>query len=228
LLIGLVIPTLLGTLLVASGAGALNQLFERPFDAQMKRTARRPLASGRVKPSDVLWFGVSLSLVGAMYLALAVNALSALLAVATLLCYLFVYTPLKRKTALCTFIGAFPGAVPPLIGWAAACRRGGEFLRNLPERRCFAGSNSRQSDSCDGAPHRLRLSDRWRRAELDLLLLQRELCSSQIKSRGKEVARRVDHLSSGRLDSYDAGQYIGSLEFDAGANMTWKKLSSRP
>lgn len=115
-----VIPTLVGTLLVASGAGALNQFVERSFDAQMRRTARRPLASGRVKPFDVLWFGVSLSLVGAVYLALAVNALSALLAAATLLSYLFLYTPLKRKTALCTLIGAFPGAVPPLIGWAAA------------------------------------------------------------------------------------------------------------
>ncbi len=115
-----VIRTLLGTLLVASGAGALNQFFESSFDAQMKRTARRPLASGRVKPIEVLWFGVSLSLVGAVYLALGVNVLSASLAVATLLSYLFLYTPLKRKTPLCTLVGAFPGAVPPLIGWAAA------------------------------------------------------------------------------------------------------------
>jgi heme o synthase len=115
-----VIRTLLGTLLVASGAGALNQFFERSFDAQMKRTARRPLASGRVKPMDVLWFGVSLSLVGAVYLALGVNVLSASLAVATLLSYLLLYTPLKRKTPLCTLVGAFPGAAPPLIGWAAA------------------------------------------------------------------------------------------------------------
>ena len=105
---------------MASGAGALNQFFERSFDAQMKRTARRPLASGRVKPMDVLWFGVSLSLVGAVYLALGVNVLSASLAVATLLSYLLLYTPLKRKTPLCTLVGAFPGAAPPLIGWAAA------------------------------------------------------------------------------------------------------------
>jgi heme o synthase len=116
----LVIHTLLGTLLVASGTGTLNQFIERSFDAQMRRTARRPLASGRLKASHVLRFGISLSLAGTIYLALAVNFLASLLALVTLLSYLFLYTPLKRKTSLCTLIGAFPGAVPPLIGWAAA------------------------------------------------------------------------------------------------------------
>ncbi len=115
-----VIHMLLGTLLVAGGTGTLNQFLERSFDAQMRRTARRPLASGRLNASHVLWFGVSLSLVGTVYLALAVNVLTSLLAVVTLLSYLFLYTPLKRKTPLCTLIGAFPGAVPPLLGWAAA------------------------------------------------------------------------------------------------------------
>jgi heme o synthase len=115
-----IISTLLGTLLVASGAGTLNQFVERSFDAQMRRTARRPLASGRIESSRARWFGISLSLAGIVYLALAVNVLSSLLALATLLTYLFLYTPLKRKTPLCTLIGAFPGAVPPLIGWAAA------------------------------------------------------------------------------------------------------------
>ena len=86
----------------------------------MRRTARRPVASGGIEPSHALWFGVSLSLAGAVYLALAVNVLASLLAVVTLLSYLFLYTPLKRKTPLCTLVGAFPGAVPPLIGWAAA------------------------------------------------------------------------------------------------------------
>jgi len=119
----LIIHTLLGTLLVASGAGTLNQFLERSFDAQMRRTARRPLASGRLKASHVLCFGISLSLAGTIYLALAVNFLASLLAVITLLSYLFLYTPLKRKTPLCTLIGAFPGAVPPLIGWAAASGR---------------------------------------------------------------------------------------------------------
>jgi len=110
----------LGTLLVASGTGTLNQYIERRFDAQMRRTARRPLAAGRLKSSAVLWFGIVLSVVGSVYLAVAVNLLSSVLAIATLLSYLFFYTPLKRKTPLCTLVGAFPGAMPPLIGWAAA------------------------------------------------------------------------------------------------------------
>jgi heme o synthase len=112
--------TLLGTLLVASGTGTLNQYIERHFDGQMRRTARRPLAAGRLKPYAVFWFGVALSAVGGAYLATAVNELASLLAMLTLLSYLFVYTPLKRKTPLCTLVGAFPGAMPPLIGWAAA------------------------------------------------------------------------------------------------------------
>ena len=118
--IQLIIHTLLGTLLVASGTGTLNQYLERVYDAQMRRTARRPVASGRIKCSHALWFGISLSLLGTVYLALAVNVLASLLALTTLLTYLFLYTPLKRRTPWCTLIGAFPGAVPPLIGWAAA------------------------------------------------------------------------------------------------------------
>jgi heme o synthase len=113
------IHTLVGTLLVASGAATLNQFLERSFDAKMRRTARRPLAAGRLSPLNVLGFGIALSVAGALYLA-ALNRLTALLAVLTLLGYLFLYTPLKRKTPLCTLVGAFPGAVPPLIGWAAA------------------------------------------------------------------------------------------------------------
>ena len=115
-----VIHTLLGTLLVAGGTGTLNQYIERRFDAQMRRTARRPLASGRIESSHALWFGISLSVAGTVYLALAVSGLASLLAVVTLLSYLFLYTPLKRKTPLCVLLGAFPGAMPPLIGWAAA------------------------------------------------------------------------------------------------------------
>src|ERR1700751_1049623 len=119
----LALHTLLGTLLMAGGTGTLNQFIERSFDAQMRRTARRPLAAGGLKASHVFWFGIASSVAGAAYLALAVNVLASLLAVVTLLSYLFLYTPLKRKTPLCTLIGAFPGAVPPLIGWAAACGR---------------------------------------------------------------------------------------------------------
>jgi protoheme IX farnesyltransferase len=115
--------TLVGTILVASGAATLNQLIELRFDAQMRRTARRPLVLRIIEPSRALWFGVSLSAIGAIYLAVTTNALASLLSILTLLGYLFLYTPLKRKTPLCTLIGALPGATPPLIGWAAACGR---------------------------------------------------------------------------------------------------------
>jgi heme o synthase len=103
--------TLLGTLLVASGTATLNQYIERRFDAQMRRTSRRPLAAGRLEPFRVLWFGVAVSAVGSIYLAIAVNPLASGLSIVTLLTYLFLYTPLKRKTPLCTLVGAFPGAV---------------------------------------------------------------------------------------------------------------------
>jgi protoheme IX farnesyltransferase len=114
------IHTLLGTVFVASGAATLNQLIELRYDAQMRRTARRPLASGRIAPSHALWLGVLLSVFGLVYLAISTNALASLLAALTLLSYLFLYTPLKRITPLCTLVGAIPGATPPLIGWAAA------------------------------------------------------------------------------------------------------------
>ena len=119
----LLVHTLVGMLLVASGAGALNQFVERRFDTHMRRTARRPLASGRLEPVAVLWFGILLSCAGGIYLAMVVNALASLLAALTLLSYLFLYTPRKRRTPLCTLVGAFPGAMPPLIGWAAASGR---------------------------------------------------------------------------------------------------------
>jgi heme o synthase len=111
---------LAGTLLVASGTATLNQYVERQFDARMRRTKRRPLAAGRIEPAHALWFGITLSVSGAIYLAVAVNTLASLLTVLTLLSYLLIYTPLKRKTPLCTLAGAVPGAAPPLIGWAAA------------------------------------------------------------------------------------------------------------
>jgi protoheme IX farnesyltransferase len=112
--------TLVGTLLVAGGTGTLNQWIERRFDALMRRTARRPVAAGRIESSHALAFGLFLCTAGAIELAVAVNALSSVLAVLTMASYLLVYTPLKRKTSLCTVVGAFPGAAPPLIGWAAA------------------------------------------------------------------------------------------------------------
>lgn len=114
------IHTLIGTLMVASGTATLNQWMERVFDGQMRRTANRPLPSGRVSSTEALMFGLILSIGGGIYLTLLVNRLAALLAISTLLSYLLIYTPLKRKTPLCTLLGAFPGAMPTLIGWAGA------------------------------------------------------------------------------------------------------------
>ncbi len=110
--------TLIGTLLVASGTATLNQWMEKTWDGQMRRTANRPLPAGRIKSNEALLFGVILSISGGVYLALLVNGLASLLATSTLLSYLFIYTPLKRRTPLCTLLGAFPGAMPTLIGWA--------------------------------------------------------------------------------------------------------------
>src|SRR6202521_1835885 len=110
------INTLIGTLLVASGTATLNQWMERVWDGQMRRTASRPLPAGRIGAREALAFGILLSVAGGLYLAVAVNLSSALLGIATLLSYLLIYTPLKRKTPLCTLLGAFPGAMPTLIG----------------------------------------------------------------------------------------------------------------
>jgi protoheme IX farnesyltransferase len=112
--------TVFGTTLIAAGTSALNHYFERDTDAVMRRTASRPLPSGQLRPREAFWFGMSLISIGTLYLALATNTLATLLGVATSVVYLCAYTPLKRKTTLATMVGAFPGAVPPLIGWAAA------------------------------------------------------------------------------------------------------------
>ena len=117
---GLLAHSLLGTALLAAGAAALNQLLERDLDARMRRTENRPLPSGRLRPDSVLLFGGLCSAGGLIYLALAVNLLTSLLGAATLVSYLFIYTPLKRRTTLNTAIGAIPGALPPLMGWTAA------------------------------------------------------------------------------------------------------------
>ena len=111
--------TLLGTLLVASGTGTLNQYIERETDAFMRRTARRPLPAGRLSSAQAFWFGIFLSMAGGAELWVAANPLTSTLALLTLGSYLLFYTPLKKKTPLCTLVGAFPGAMPPLIGWAA-------------------------------------------------------------------------------------------------------------
>jgi protoheme IX farnesyltransferase len=116
----LLIHTLAGTLLVASGTATLNQLIERDADALMRRTSLRPLPARRMPALHALLFGIFLSIAGGAYLLVAVNALACILAMSTLLTYLLIYTPLKKRTPWCTFLGAFPGAAPPLIGWAGA------------------------------------------------------------------------------------------------------------
>ncbi len=112
--------TIFGTTLIAAGASALNHYLERATDARMRRTASRPLPSGQLQPAEALWFGAGLAVTGALYLALASGALASVLGAATCASYLAAYTPLKKRTTLATLVGAFPGAVPPLIGWAAA------------------------------------------------------------------------------------------------------------
>ena len=116
----LMFHTLFGTALVASGASALNQLLEREHDAKMRRTASRPLPSGRMQPATVAIFGGACSVAGLVYLAVAVNLLTSVLGAVTLISYLFIYTPLKRVTWTNTLVGAIPGALPPLMGWTAA------------------------------------------------------------------------------------------------------------
>lgn len=116
----LMLHTMLGTALLASGAAALNQLLEREYDARMRRTQGRPLPAGHLTPEMVLLFGGVCSVAGIIYLALAVNLLTSVLGAITLLTYLFLYTPLKRVTWLNTAVGAIPGAIPPLMGWTAS------------------------------------------------------------------------------------------------------------
>jgi protoheme IX farnesyltransferase len=111
---------LLGTALLAGGGAALNELLEREYDAKMRRTQDRPLPSGRLKPQTVLVVGCMSAIVGLGYLAQAVNLATSLVGAVSLVCYLFVYTPLKRVTWLNTLAGAVPGALPPVIGWTAA------------------------------------------------------------------------------------------------------------
>jgi protoheme IX farnesyltransferase len=109
-----------GTALAAGGAAALNQWWEHKYDAIMIRTQMRPIPSGRMTPREGLIVGTLLGLGGVIYLAAAVNFISALLAAATIAIYLFAYTPLKRISTANTLVGAIPGALPPLIGWTAA------------------------------------------------------------------------------------------------------------
>jgi len=118
--LALLLNTLLGTALVAAGTSALNQYVEREEDGLMLRTRRRPLPAGRMEPVHALAFAACISVAGLLHLLLTVNLTTAGLAALTLLSYVFVYTPLKRVSSLCTLVGAIPGALPPLGGWTAA------------------------------------------------------------------------------------------------------------
>ena len=117
---GRLLSTLFGTWLVASGSAALNELLERRSDALMPRTRNRPLPAGRLSPDAALLIGFTLVVGGLACLYFLVNLFAATLAALTMATYLFAYTPLKRRTTLNTLVGAIPGALPPMIGWAAA------------------------------------------------------------------------------------------------------------
>jgi heme o synthase len=139
--------TLLGTALAAAGTLALNQLLEREVDARMERTRRRPLPAGRLHPGAAAVFGAGLAAAGLGVLTLGVNLASGLTTALILVSYLFVYTPLKRRSSLCTLLGAIPGALPPVTGWLAAGGRIGPeplvlfgilFLWQLPHTLAIA------------------------------------------------------------------------------------------
>jgi len=116
----LLLHTLAGTALVAGGAGAFNMYLERNLDGLMRRTARRPIPSGRLQSGEALVFALLMSCLGMVYLFFLVNPLASLLSALTFVSYLFLYTPMKTRTWLCTLVGALPGALPTTIGWSAA------------------------------------------------------------------------------------------------------------
>ncbi len=116
----LLLNSVVATALLAAGTGALNQWWERDSDAKMRRTENRPLPAGRISANSSLAFGVGISIAGLIYMWTAVNPLSAVIGFLTLASYVLVYTPLKTRSPLATFIGAFPGAAPLLLGWTAA------------------------------------------------------------------------------------------------------------
>jgi len=115
----LLVSVFVGTALAAAGAQALNQWMEHSQDAKMSRTMNRPIPSGRLKPFRAFLFGLTLSLAGLVLIFKTTNLLCFFLTAMTLVSYLLIYTPLKRITPLCTYVGAIPGALPPLIGWSA-------------------------------------------------------------------------------------------------------------
>lgn len=121
----LFLNTMIGVAALSSGVSTLNEYMERGLDVLMRRTAQRPLPTGRLTPREALAFGLSLTAGGLLYLAVCVNLLSAVCGAGVVVGYLLLYTPLKTRTSLSTVVGAFPGAVPPLLGWAAATNQVG-------------------------------------------------------------------------------------------------------
>jgi len=111
---------MIGIGLLASGLGTLNEFMERDLDRLMRRTADRPLPTNRVQPFEALWFGLTLTVVAELYLALFTNSLTSILGLTVVGGYLLAYTPLKTRSTFSTFVGAFPGAMPPVLGWTAA------------------------------------------------------------------------------------------------------------
>ena len=142
----LLVHTFIGTILVGGAAGVLNQYIERRYDAMMKRTEHRPLPAGRIPAAAALLFGIVLGFAGLSYLALFTNWIAVSLSVLTLMSYLALYTPLKRKTPFATLIGGIPGALPPLIGWAV-------------DRSELRWKHGRSSSFCSSG--RCRISYRW-------------------------------------------------------------------
>jgi len=118
--LGRLLVVVAGTGLVAAGTAALNMVIERADDGLMRRTSRRPIPAGRIRPASALAYGLALAAAGGAGLWVVVNPLASVLALAALAVYLLAYTPLKKRTFLCTAVGAVPGAISPLIGWAGA------------------------------------------------------------------------------------------------------------
>jgi len=116
----LLMHAMIGIGLLASGLGTLNEFMERDLDLLMRRTADRPLPTHRLQPYEALWFGLTLTIGAELYLALFTNSLTSILGLTVVAGYLFAYTPLKTRSTFSTFVGAFPGAMPPVLGWTAA------------------------------------------------------------------------------------------------------------
>src|SRR5947209_14310028 len=116
----LLLHAMIGIGLLASGLGTLNEFMERDLDRLMRRTADRPLPTHRLQPYEALWFGLTLTIGAELYLALFTNSLTSILGLTVVAGYLFAYTPLKTRSTFSTFVGAFPGAMPPVLGWTAA------------------------------------------------------------------------------------------------------------